>query len=275
MGTRDDVPDVPDVPDMTAPLIEARGLIKRYPNGVEALRGVDLYVRPGEMVGLLGPSGAGKTTLLRLLGLAVWPTAGTLHVLGRDVTLLRGARLHAARRRIAAVAQQHSLVPRATARHNVLLGRAGGAPLWRALLAALRPTAADRAAAFAALAEVGIGALLNRPVDSLSGGQQQRVAVARALLHGGDLLLADEPVASVDQETAELILGVLRNFSARGGAVLVSLHQSALAHRFCTRLLVLRDGQVEYDGPPQATSPTTTAAAVSLSAHAARAAAVA
>src|SRR5687768_6428299 len=106
------------------------------------------------MVGLLGESGSGKTTLLRLAGLALWPTAGTLRVLGGDVTGLRGARLRAMRRRIATIAQQHSLVPRATVQHNVLLGGAGRRPLWRALLSAVRPTPAERGAAFRVLSEL-------------------------------------------------------------------------------------------------------------------------
>ncbi len=231
-------------------VFEAAGLSKRYPNGADALRAVDLRVSRGEMVGLLGPSGAGKTTLLRLAGAAAWPTSGALRVLGEDVFSLRGGRLRALRRRVATIAQQHSLIPRVTAQQNVLLGLAGGRPLWRSLRSALAPSDGERAAAHRALASLNIGEALDRPVDSLSGGQQQRVAVARALLQGGELVLADEPVASVDQETAEQILAVLRHLvDEEGRTVLVSLHQRALAMRFCTRIVTLARGAVVYDGP--------------------------
>ncbi len=236
-------------------VFEAAGVSKRYPNGADALRAVDLRVSRGEMVGLLGPSGAGKTTLLRLAGAAAWPTSGTLRVLGEDVFSLHGRRLRALRGRVATIAQQHSLIPRVTAQQNVLLGRAGGRPLWRALRASLAPSDGERAAAHRALASLSIGEALDRPVDSLSGGQQQRVAVARALLQGGELVLADEPVASVDQETAEQILAVLRRLvNEEGRTVLVSLHQPALALRYCTRIVTLARGAVVYDGPADKTA---------------------
>ena len=244
-----------DAPTGGALVFEAAGLTKRYPNGADALRAVDLRVSRGEMVGLLGPSGAGKTTLLRLAGAAAWPTSGALRVLGEDVFSLRGGRLRALRRRVATIAQQHSLIPRVTAQQNVLLGLAGGRPLWRSLRSALAPSDGERAAAHRALASLNIGEALDRPVDSLSGGQQQRVAVARALVQGGELVLADEPVASVDQETAEQILAVLRHLvDEEGRTVLVSLHQRALAMRFCTRIVTLARGAVVYDGPADETA---------------------
>ena len=242
-------------PTSGALVFEAAGLSKRYPNGADALRAVDLRVSRGEMVGLLGPSGAGKTTLLRLAGAAAWPTSGALRVLGEDVFSLRGGRLRALRRRVATIAQQHSLIPRVTAQQNVLLGLAGGRPLWRSLRSALAPSDGERAAAHRALASLNIGEALDRPVDSLSGGQQQRVAVARALVQGGELVLADEPVASVDQETAEQILAVLRHLvDEEGRTVLVSLHQRALAMRFCTRIVTLARGAIVYDGPADETA---------------------
>ena len=233
----------------TEPVVAA-GLGKRYLNGVEALRDLHLRIERGELVGLLGQSGSGKTTLLRLLAGAIWPTAGTLRVFGEDVATQRGARLRARRRRVATVAQQHSLVPHLSALQNVLLGRAGAVPLWRALRAVLAPTREERDAAYGVLDSLGVGGLLDRPVETLSGGQQQRVAVARALLHGGELVVADEPVASVDQETAEVILTVLRRLVEHGGrTVVVSLHQPALARQFCTRLVTLAQGQLVLDRP--------------------------
>ena len=233
------------------PVVAAAGLGKRYPNGTDALRGVDLGVERGELVGLLGPSGSGKTTLLRLVYGALRPTSGSLTVLGEDVAALRGARLRALRRRVAAIAQQHGLVARSSVLHNVLLGRLGSAPLWRLLWSSLAAGAEERAAAHRLLVALGLGGALYQRVDALSGGQQQRVAVARALLQGGDLLVADEPVASVDHDTAEVILGVLRRLvDEKGQTVLVSLHQRPLALAFCTRLVGLARGVVVYDGPP-------------------------
>lgn len=205
------------------------------------------------MVGLLGPSGTGKTTLLRLINGAIRPTGGSLRVLGQDVGTLKGAALRTHRRRVATIAQQHSLVPRATALHNILLGRLGHVPLWQALWSAAIPSAAERQAALSVVSRLGLPDVLDVPVDLLSGGQQQRIAVARALLHGGEIVLADEPVASVDQETAHLILETLRRLALEEQrTVLVSLHQRAFALRYCTRLVTLDHGTIVYDGPPSA-----------------------
>lgn len=238
---------------MTEPAVLASGVTKRYANGAVALRNVSLRVEHGEMVGLLGPSGSGKTTLLRLVNASLWPSDGTLRVLGIDTNSLRGRALRDFRRRVATVAQQHSLVPRVSAAQNVLLGQAGRVPLWRMIWSKVIPNHAERTAVFRLLAELGLGEALDQPVDSLSGGQQQRVAVARSLFQGGNLIIADEPVASVDQETAEQILSVLRRLTReQGKTVLVSLHQRALAKEYCSRLVTLERGQIVYDGPPSA-----------------------
>jgi phosphonate transport system ATP-binding protein len=233
------------------PVVQAVGVTKRYPNGVTAVNDVDLSVARGEMVGLLGPSGSGKTTLLRMINAALWPTSGTLRVLGEDMAALRGAKLRSHRRRVSTIAQQHSLIPRVSSAQNVLLGQAGRVPLWRMLWSKIFPDRTERAHIYRLLTDLGIGETLDQPVDTLSGGQQQRVAVARALLHGGELIIADEPVASVDQETAEQILSVLRRLTdEEGRTVLVSLHLRPLALRYCTRLVALHRGTLVYDGPP-------------------------
>jgi phosphonate transport system ATP-binding protein len=241
---------------MTA-AIEAAGLAKRYPNGGYGLRGLDVRIEPGELVGLLGPSGSGKTTLFRLLVGALRPTTGHLGVLGQPMERARRGDLRRLRRRLALVYQQHNLVPSVSVVRNVLHGRLGRMPLWRALADLVHLPAADRATVFAVLDDLGIGDKLYRRVDELSGGEQQRVAVARALLDPPELLLADEPIASVDAATATLILDRFQRLNREQGAtVLVSLHQADFARRYCPRVLVLAKGALVYDGPPDGYSLT-------------------
>jgi phosphonate transport system ATP-binding protein len=231
--------------------IEAAALAKRYPSGVVGLRGLDVLIMPGEMVGLLGRSGSGKTTLFRLLIGALRPTGGRLAVLGQALEHVHTGELRRLRRRLALIYQQHNLVPSLTVAQNVLLGRLGRVPLWRAVGWLVHLSAADRAAVFAVLAELGIADKLYERVDALSGGQQQRVAVARALLDPPELLLADEPIASVDAATATLILERFQRLNReRGTTVLVSLHQTDFARRYCSRVLVLDHGTLRYDGSP-------------------------
>jgi phosphonate transport system ATP-binding protein len=233
------------------PAVRAEGLTKVYPNGVAGLRGLDVTIRVGELVGLLGRSGSGKTTLFRLLVGTIRPSAGRLLVLGTDMTRVRAGALRRLRRRVAWISQQHNLVPGLSVGHNVLLGRLARQPLWRALAWLARLPEAERRAAFARLAELGVGEKLYERADDLSGGQQQRVAVARAMVGEPELLLADEPVASVDARTAEDVLGAfLRLNRERGSTVVMSLHQPELALRHCPRILVLAGGALAYDGPP-------------------------
>jgi phosphonate transport system ATP-binding protein len=233
------------------PAIAAEQLRKRYPNGVVALQDISVSVRSGEVVGLLGRSGSGKTTLFRLLVGALRPTSGGLIVLGTDVSAARGETLRDLRRRVAWVSQQHNLVPGLSTAHNVLLGQIGRQPLWRVLLRLLTLPERERRAAFEVLNDLGIADKLYDRADDLSGGQQQRVAVARAILGKPQLVLADEPVASVDARTAEDVLAaLLRLNTEHGSTVLLSLHQPEVALRLCPRILVLEHGAVVYDGPP-------------------------
>ena len=232
-------------------VVEAAGLTKVYPNGVAGLGGLDLTVRAGELVGLLGRSGSGKTTLFRLLVGAIRPSGGSLSVLGSDLTRTRAGELRRLRRRLAWVSQQHNLVPGLSVGHNVLLGRLGREPLWRAFARLVYLPARERRQAFDVLAELGVADKLYERADELPGGQQQRVAVARALAGGPELLLAGEPVASVDARTAEDVLEAFARLNReRGVTVLVSLHQPELALRHCPRILVLSEGRLVYDGLP-------------------------
>lgn len=234
-----------------AEAIRAEGLTRTYSNGVVGLRGLNLTVHQGEVVGLLGRSGSGKTTLFRLLVGAIRPTGGSLSVLGTDLTQARPVHLRALRRRLAWVGQQHNLVPGLSVGHNVLLGRLGREPLWRVLARLIYLPEKERRAAFAVLDELGVASKLYDRADELSGGQQQRVAVARALIGAPRILLADEPVASVDEQTAaDVLAAILRVNREQGTTLLVSLHQPELALRICRRIVVLDAGVAVYDGPP-------------------------
>lgn len=228
------------------PVIQARSLAKRYPNGTLALHDVSLTVEAGEMVALLGPSGAGKTTFFRLCNGSVRPTAGDLLVLGVPLGRARGRDLRRLRRRVAIVYQGHNLVGSLSVLQNVLIGRLGLAPLPSAIKGALWPAdSAELREAQVLLDQLGIPDKLMTKVDDLSGGQKQRVAIARALIQRPQLLLADEPVASVDSETATAILDLLASVSReRGTTVLVSLHQQQYVQRYCTGLLELRAGRL-------------------------------
>ncbi len=231
-------------------MIRAQNLTKRYGDGTLALVEVSLTVEPGEMVGLLGPSGAGKTTLLRLFYGALRPSAGRLEVMGRSMDQLQPAILRRLRRQVAVIPQSHHVIPHTSVLHNVLIGRLGYLSTGRSLLGLARPTRREVMRAQSALERVGLGGELLTRAEVLSGGQQQRVAVARALVQDASLILADEPVASVDVRTAETVLDVLRDLNRQGKTVVMSLHQVDFALAYCSRLLVLDGGRLLHDGSP-------------------------
>ena len=223
--------------------IRVAGLTKSY-GASRVLRGVSLEVEPGEVVALLGPSGTGKTTLFRCMARLTDPDAGRMWVAGHPMHALRGRPLALARRDIGFVFQQFNLVRRLSALDNAAAGRLAAAPLWRVMLRRL--PRADRASAHAALARVGLSAQAHQRADRLSGGQQQRVAIARALVQRSRVLLADEPVASLDPEAAAGILVLLREVARDHGlTVLCSLHQPDLAHRYADRVIALHTGALE------------------------------
>jgi phosphonate transport system ATP-binding protein len=220
--------------------LAARSLSKRYGARV-ALDRASLTLAPGEVVAVLGPSGSGKTTLFRCLTRLTEPDAGEIEIGTTRLDGLRGAALARARRDVGVVFQQFNLVRRLTALENVLAGRLAAAPLWRVALR--RFGSADVARAVDALVAVGLADHLHQRADTLSGGQQQRVAIARALAQESHVLLADEPVASLDPETAASVLALLQRISRqRRMAVLCTLHQPELAARFADRVLVMRAG---------------------------------
>ena len=229
------------------PLVRVAGLAKAYPGGVEALREVSFEVAPGEFVGILGPSGAGKTTLFRCLTGLIRPDRGVIEIHGRDICRLGGRDLRTARREVAMIFQQFNLIRRLSGIENVLAGRLATVPTWRVLTR--RFVKADRQKALWCLDTVGLLDQAYRRADRLSGGQQQRVAIARALAQEATVVLADEPVASLDPESAAGVLDTLRSVAAQGVAVIASLHQVGLARDYADRIIALRDGRILDDAP--------------------------
>lgn len=238
---------------MTVPAIELTGVTKRYAGG-GGVTAVSLSVAPGEVVALLGPSGAGKSTLFRCISGLVAPDEGRAEVLGASIATLRGMALREARRGIGLIFQQFNLIGRLSAMDNALAGRLGHASTARVLLRRFRRE--DRERALAALDRVGLLERAYQRADSLSGGQQQRVAIARVLVQEGRVILADEPVSSLDPESAQTVLGILREVAReRGIGVLCSLHQVELAKRYADRVVGLRDGKLLLDQPAASLSP--------------------
>ncbi|MEZ5976877.1 MAG: ATP-binding cassette domain-containing protein [Planctomycetota bacterium] len=217
-------------------------------DGHQVLRGVDVEIASGELVALVGPSGSGKTTLLRVLGGGLAPTAGTVEIDGTDPARCGARGLRPLRRRIGFVHQQLGLVPILRASHNVLVGRIGEHSLLGGLRSVFLPRDPEVLEVHRLLERVGIPEKLFERTDTLSGGQQQRVAIARALYQRPRILLADEPVASVDPARARAVVELLVELAREGGLTLVvSLHDLDLAREFFPRLVGLRDGRVAFD----------------------------
>ena len=214
-----------------------------------ALAGMDLSVRPGEKIAFIGPSGAGKTTVFRLLNLTLRPSSGRLWLDGDDVEKLHGRRLRETRRKIGTVYQQHNLVPRLKVIHNVLAGRLGRWSTAGSLLSLARPS--DIESAHQALKQVGIEEKIFTRTDELSGGQQQRVAIARVLMQDPEVILADEPVSSVDPSLATAIVRLLIEISqGMHKTLLVNLHSVDLALEFFPRVVGIKHGATLFDLSP-------------------------
>ncbi|MFG3453234.1 phosphonate ABC transporter ATP-binding protein [Stutzerimonas stutzeri] len=219
--------------------------------GKRALHDLALSVQPGEMVALIGASGSGKSTLLRhIAGLACGDrSGGNIQVLGREVQ--SAGRLNADVRRLRAdigyIFQQFNLVNRLSVLDNVLLGFLGRMPRWRGSLGMF--SAEQKQQALAALDRVGLAHRAEQRASTLSGGQQQRVAIARALTQQAEVILADEPIASLDPESARKVMDILADINRLDGkTVVVTLHQVDYALRYCQRAVALKDGRIHYDG---------------------------
>jgi len=228
-------------------MIEILRLTKAY-GALPALNGISMTVPAGEMCVILGPSGAGKSTLLRCVNRLVEPGGGEIRVNGRPAPTTR-AELRELRAGIVMIFQHHNLVPRLSVLKNVLSGRLARLPLWSSVLQIFPRE--DIAIAMEALARVGLADRAEDRADRLSGGQQQRVGIARALAQRPQVILADEPVASLDPKTAQVVLNDLRAAAHELQiAVLCNLHQVELARQFADRIVGIAAGQIVFDGPP-------------------------
>ena len=230
-------------------MIRVRDLSKRYPSGTVALDGVTLEIGAGEFVALIGSSGAGKSTLLRCLNGLVTPTAGLVSVDGRPVTGASRNGLRGVRARVGFVFQQFNLLRRLSVLDNVLVGTLSRVDMWRSLLGRFPGGELERARR--TLRRVGLAGLDDRRADTLSGGQQQRVAIARALVQEPRVLLADEPMSSLDPASSRSVMELLQDINREDGlTVIASLHVLDLAVTYGRRIVGLRAGRVVHDGSP-------------------------
>ncbi|HEY4253604.1 MAG TPA: phosphonate ABC transporter ATP-binding protein [Roseomonas sp.] len=234
-------------------MLELQGLTRRFGDRL-AVDGVSLVIPDGQMVGVIGRSGAGKSTLLRMLNRLTEPSTGRILAGGRDVTAMRGRALRGWRAECAMIFQQFNLVHRLDVLTNVLIGRLHHRGTLSSLLK--RFTAQERAAALATLDRFDMTGTVLQRADTLSGGQQQRVAIARALMQRPRLILADEPVASLDPRNTTVVMDALASVNRQDGlTVIVNLHHLDLARQYCDRIIGMSEGRVVFDGPPATLTP--------------------
>jgi phosphonate transport system ATP-binding protein len=231
-------------------MLKIENLTKVYPNGTQALKNVSFEVKDGEFLAVIGLSGSGKSTLLRCINRLIEPTSGKIYLDGQDVTAASSGEMRVIRRQIGMVFQQFNLVKRSSVMTNVLSGRLGYVNTFSSSLHLF--SSADNAKAIACLDQVGLADKAHVRADSLSGGQQQRVGIARALMQDPKLVLADEPVASLDPVLSHSILKYLEQLNKeRGITVICSLHFLDLVHRYATSAIALKDGELVFQGLPK------------------------
>jgi len=231
-------------------MLEVDGLTCRFGTKT-AVDNASFSIEPGRFVGVIGRSGAGKSTLLRMINRLENPTGGRILFEGVDVTALQGRDLRRWRARSAMIFQQFNLVGRLDVLTNVLMGRLAGVPLWRSLIQ-LWPHD-DKAIAISALEQFDMMPMAAQRADQLSGGQQQRVAIARALVQQPDIILADEPIASLDPRNTRIVMDALLRINKHFGiTVICNLHSLDLARTYCDRLIGMSAGRIVFDGAPAA-----------------------
>ena len=235
-------------------MLKIKQLVKKYNTGDLALNSVDLEVHKGQVMALIGPSGAGKSTLIRCVNRLVAPTSGEIWFNGENIVKMRSGKLRRARRNMGMIFQEFALVERLTVMENVLSGRLGYVGFWRSYLRKFPRN--DIKGAFRLIEKVGLDAMTNKRADELSGGQRQRVGIARALIQNPDILLVDEPTASLDPKTSRQIMRLITELCEENQlAAIINIHDVALAQMFSERIVGLREGSIVYDGSPDDLKP--------------------
>jgi len=235
-------------------MLRLNKLVKTYKTGDQALKDVDLEVPSGQVLALIGPSGAGKSTLIRCINRLVEPTSGEVWLGDTELSGLSQGALRKARRKMGMIFQEYALVERLTVMENVLSGRLGYVGFWRSFLRRYPQSDVDEA--FRLLDRVGLLHMADKRADELSGGQRQRVGICRALIQNPQLLLVDEPTASLDPKTSRQIMRLICELcNERGLAAIINIHDVALAQQFVSRVIGLRLGAMEFDGPPDTLTP--------------------
>ncbi len=234
---------------MLQPVLSIKQLVKVYGKDTRALNGITLDFYPGEFIVVIGPSGAGKSTFIRCINRLVDPTHGEIVFDGQHLEKLGGRRLRSARSRIGMIFQHYNLVGRTNVLKNVLHGQLSSTPLYKSLFGLYRHE--DKLEAVELLKKVGLEDQIYKRADELSGGQMQRVGICRALLQRPKLLLADEPIASLDPLSANIVMQQLHAISVEKRLTcIVNLHQVEFARKYATRIIGIKQGSAVFDGPP-------------------------
>lgn len=235
---------------MSEPVLSIKNLVKTYPNGTQALKNISFDVKKGEFLVIIGLSGSGKSTLLRCINRLHDPTSGEIKLTGEDIAHVQGEKVRELRRRIAMIFQHFNLIPRHTVLSNVMMGRLGSLGSLKSIFGMFSEE--DQKAAEKYLGLVGISEKAKMRADNLSGGQQQRVAIARALTQNPEVLLADEPVASLDPATCHIVMDYLKKVNQELGITIIcNLHFLSLVRQYATRVIALKAGEIVYEGKPQ------------------------